>query len=196
MLSNQAKIESLLFISGNEGITLTELSQITGILKPALHEQLDKLADKYKQDRSSSLQLIHAEERYKLVTKPALAELVKKYLNSNNITELTGAALETLAIIAYKQPITRIGVDEIRGVQSSSMIQRLQLLELIKENGRLDALGRPILYVTTDKFLDYFGLESLDQLPELDEEKQEDEEMDLMTLFEQTTGSTEDEEEE
>ena len=173
MLSNQAKIESLLFISGNEGITLTELSQITGILKPALHEQLDKL-----------------------VTKPALAELVKKYLNSNNITELTGAALETLAIIAYKQPITRIGVDEIRGVQSSSMIQRLQLLELIKENGRLDAPGRPILYVTTDKFLDYFGLESLDQLPELDEEKQEDEEMDLMTLFEQTTGSTEDEEEE
>lgn len=80
MLSNQAKIESLLFISGNEGITLTELSQITGILKPALHEQLDKLADKYKQDRSSSLQLIHAEERYKLVTKPALAELVKKFL--------------------------------------------------------------------------------------------------------------------
>jgi segregation and condensation protein B len=76
------------------------------------------------------------------------------------------------------------------------MIQRLQLLELIKENGRLDAPGRPILYVTTDKFLDYFGLESLDQLPELDEEKQEDEEMDLMTLFEQTTGSTEDEEEE
>ena len=73
------------------------------------------------------------------------------------------------------------------------MIQRLQLLELIKENGRLDAPGRPILYVTTDKFLDYFGLESLDQLPELDEEKQEDEEMDLMTLFEQTTGSTEDE---
>ena len=130
------------------------------------------------------------------MTKPALAELVKKYLNSNNITELTGAALETLAIIAYKQPITRIGVDEIRGVQSSSMIQRLQLLELIKENGRLDAPGRPILYVTTDKFLDYFGLESLDQLPELDEEKQEDEEMDLMTLFEQTTGSTEDEEEE
>ena len=122
--------------------------------------------------------------------------MVKKYLNSNNITELTGAALETLAIIAYKQPITRIGVDEIRGVQSSSMIQRLQLLELIKENGRLDAPGRPILYVTTDKFLDYFGLESLDQLPELDEEKQEDEEMDLMTLFEQTTGSTEDEEEE
>lgn len=104
--------------------------------------------------------------------------------------------METLAIIAYKQPITRIGVDEIRGVQSSSMIQRLQLLELIKENGRLDAPGRPILYVTTDKFLDYFGLESLDQLPELDEEKQEDEEMDLMTLFEQTTGSTEDEEEE
>ena len=142
------------------------------------------------------MQLIHAEERYKLVTKPALAELVKKYLNSNNITELTGAALETLAIIAYKQPITRIDVDEIRGVQSSSMIQRLQLLELIKENGRLDAPGRPILYVTTDKFLDYFGLESLDQLPELDEEKQEDEEMDLMTLFEQTTGSTEDEEEE
>ena len=130
------------------------------------------------------------------MTKPALAELVKKYLNSNNITELTGAALETLAIIAYKQPITRIDVDEIRGVQSSSMIQRLQLLELIKENGRLDAPGRPILYVTTDKFLDYFGLESLDQLPELDEEKQEDEEMDLMTLFEQTTGSTEDEEEE
>ncbi|MSE06486.1 SMC-Scp complex subunit ScpB, partial [Lactobacillus salivarius] len=129
-------------------------------------------------------------------TNSAKAGLVKKYLNSNNITELTGAALETLAIIAYKQPITRIGVDEIRGVQSSSMIQRLQLLELIKENGRLDAPGRPILYVTTDKFLDYFGLESLDQLPELDEEKQEDEEMDLMTLFEQTTGSKEDEEEE
>ena len=115
MLSNQAKIESLLFVSGNEGITARELSQLTGIMKPAVLEQLALIEKKYKQDANTALKLIHAEERYRLVTKKAVTELVKQYFESPAMTELSSAALETLAVVAYKQPVTRIQIDEIRG---------------------------------------------------------------------------------
>lgn len=189
MLSNQAKIESLLFVSGTEGISLSELAQLTGLLKPALIEQLNKLQAKYQADKSCSLEIIQANERYRLVTKKGFASLVRRYFELPTMTELSGAALETLAIIAYKQPVTRIDIDEIRGVQSSGMIQKLLLLGLIKEGGRLDLPGRPIVYQTTDDFLDYFGLESLKDLPALPEVKEDDKQAngsDFLELFQQT----------
>ncbi len=129
--------------------------------------------------------MIHAEERYRLVTKKAVTELVKQYFESPAMTELSSAALETLAVVAYKQPVTRIQIDEIRGVQSSGMLQKLLVLDLIKEAGRMDAPGRPIMYATTENFLNYFGIESLAQLPELpqDDEKNEATSDDLMSLF-------------
>lgn len=185
MLSNQAKIESLLFISGNDGITVREIALLTGIMKPAVLEQLKLLEEKYAKDNNSALKLIHADERYRLVTKKALATLVRQYFESPAMTELSGAALETLAIIAYRQPVTRLQIDEIRGVQSSGMLQKLLALDLVTEAGRLDAPGRPIMYKTTENFLNYFGIENLAQLPELpkQEEDPRENDADLMELF-------------
>lgn len=98
--------------------------------------------------------------------------------------EISGACLETLSIIAYKQPVTRIEIEEIRGVQSGGMIQKLLLLDLIKEDGRLDAPGRPILYSTTTNFLDYFGIKTLSELPELPKDKDEQaSDEDVLKLF-------------
>ena len=98
--------------------------------------------------------------------------------------EISGACLETLAIIAYKQPVTRIEIEEIRGVQTGGMIQKLLLLDLIKEDGRLDAPGRPILYSTTTAFLDYFGIKTLSELPELPKDKDEQaSDEDVLELF-------------
>lgn len=98
--------------------------------------------------------------------------------------EISGACLETLSIIAYKQPVTRIEIEEIRGVQSGGMIQKLLLLDLIKEDGRLDAPGRPILYSTTTNFLDYFGIKDLSELPELPKDKDEQaSDEDVLELF-------------
>ncbi|MGX5377502.1 SMC-Scp complex subunit ScpB [Ligilactobacillus sp. LYQ135] len=189
MLSNQAKIESLIFVSGNEGITITELSHLSGLLKPAVKDQIAQLQHKYKNDSSCSFELLQAGESVKMVTKKQFASLIKNYFEAPATTTLSQAAVETLSIIAYKQPITRVDIEEIRGVKASSMIQKLLALELIKEDGRLNVPGRPILYSTTDEFLDYFELHSLDDLPPLPDEKNddsEDNEQDLMELFEKT----------
>lgn len=185
MLSNQSKIESLLFVSGKEGITIKELSKLTNLLRTDLINELDNLICKYNDDLNTSLQIIKADDCYKMVTKREYSNLIKQYLSSQSVTELSGATLEVLAIIAYKQPITRVEVEEIRGVKSSSILQKLQLLKLIKENGRKDAPGHPILYKTTNKFLDYFGISSLDELPTIEENSQAND--DFMMLFNQTT---------
>ncbi|GAW63815.1 segregation and condensation protein B [Ligilactobacillus acidipiscis DSM 15836] len=193
MLSNQAKIESLIFVSGNEGITVTELAQLCGIMKPAVLEQLNKLQEKYTSDKSCSFQLYQTGDHFKLTTKKSFASLVKNYFESPTMTTLSTQALETLAIVAYKQPITRTEIDEIRGVQSSGMLQKLTAFDLVEERERSQAPGRPILYGTTEEFLNYFGLTSLKQLPEI---KQEDPEKafnvdNLMGLFEKTVASDE-----
>ncbi|KRN86926.1 SMC-Scp complex subunit ScpB [Ligilactobacillus acidipiscis] len=193
MLSNQAKIESLIFVSGNEGITVAELAQLCGIMKPAVLEQLNKLQEKYTSDKSCSFQLYQTGDHFKLTTKKAFASLVKNYFESPTMTTLSTQALETLAIVAYKQPITRTEIDEIRGVQSSGMLQKLTAFDLVEERERSQAPGRPILYGTTEEFLNYFGLTSLEQLPEI---KQGDPEKafnvdNLMGLFEKTVASDE-----
>lgn len=184
MTSKYAELESLLFISGNEGITLHELEQLTNIAQAEILEALETLSQKYEADQKTALKLIHAKERYRLVTKKEVAELVKQYFESPAMTELSNAALETLAVVAYKQPVTRIQIDEVRGVNSSGMLQKLLVLDLIKEAGRLDAPGRPIMYKTTENFLNYFGIESLKQLPALpDPDTKEDDPSDLLSLF-------------
>ena len=174
MLSNQAKIESLLFVSGSEGISLTEISQLIGLLKPAVHDQILRLNKKYQEDSSCSFEIIEAGERYRLATKKVFSNLLKQYFEAPSM----------LSIIAYKQPVTRIEIEEIRGVQSGGMIQKLLLLDLIKEDGRLDAPGRPILYSTTTNFLDYFGIKTLSELPELPKDKDEQaSDEDVLELF-------------
>ena len=190
MLSNQAKVESLLFVSGSEGISASQLAQLVGLMKPAVLNQIETLQAKYKEDNSCSFEILQTGENFKLVTKKGFAPLVRHYFEQPTTTNLTPAALETLAIIAYEQPVTRVAIDEIRGVSSSGMIQKLMLLNLIKEDGRLDVIGRPILYATTQEFLDYFGLQSLEELPELPKEEAENDEEkasgDFLELFKQT----------
>ncbi|MCZ0891684.1 SMC-Scp complex subunit ScpB [Ligilactobacillus saerimneri] len=195
MLSNKAKIESLLFVSGSEGITLGQLSQLTNMMKPAVKEQLAALEAKYAADPDTSLCLLTAGETYRLATKKSLATVVKEYFESPAMTTLSKAALETLAIIAYKQPVTRVEIEEIRGVQSAGVIQKLLLYELITEQGRLNIPGRPFKYGTTDHFLDFFGLTSLSDLPAVDEEQvlqtEGNNSTDFMKLFNSSLEQTE-----
>lgn len=195
MLSNKAKIESLLFVSGSEGITLGQLSQLTNMMKLAVKEQLAALEAKYAADPDTSLCLLTAGETYRLATKKSLATVVKEYFESPAMTTLSKAALETLAIIAYKQPVTRVEIEEIRGVQSAGVIQKLLLYDLITEQGRLNIPGRPFKYGTTDHFLDFFGLTSLSDLPAVDEEQvlqtEGNNSTDFMKLFNSSLEQTE-----
>lgn len=181
-MSHLANIEGLLFVSGDQGISLAELSRLTGLLKSAVKEQLEKLSLKYKNDINSSLELIQYNDCYQLVTKEKLADLIKDYFENPNSRRLSNAALETLAIIAYKQPVTRLVIDDIRGVQSSGSLQNLIALDLIRENGRLDVPGRPIIYVTTTQFLNYFGLTELKELPVISENQDFDGEIGKLFL--------------
>lgn len=169
-LTNQAQIEGLLFISGDEGITLGDLAKVTGFMKPAIRKLLNDLAHRYAADPNSALVLLQSDDTYRIATKQGLAPVIKHYFEVPLTVPLTTALLETLAIIAYRQPITRLEIDDIRGVQSSGAIQKLMVRGLVDTKGRLDAPGRPFLYVTTTNFLDYFGLASLDELPPLPEE--------------------------
>lgn len=163
-----AEIEGLLFISGDEGISLGELSQVTGYLKPAVLEMLAQLKAKYTQDDDCALALLNSGTVYRLATKATLAETMQRYFEVPMTTPLTQSLLEVLAIVAYKQPMTRLEIDEIRGVQSSGSLQKLIARGLVQTQGRLSVPGRPFLYVTTDNFLDYFGMASLAELPTLD----------------------------
>ena len=158
-----AATQALLFVAGDDGLTLEEISYVVGIDKTAVRQLLEELMEQLK-DETSGLELILTAQRYKFVTKASL----KPYAVSPFSSQLSSAALETLAIIAYKQPITRLEVESIRGVQCSGAIQKLLLRDLIEEAGRMDSPGRPKLYRTTTYFMDYFGLETLDQLPDVE----------------------------
>ncbi|MFD0897586.1 SMC-Scp complex subunit ScpB [Loigolactobacillus binensis] len=162
-----AELESLLYVAGDDGISLDELDQLLTISRATIKRALAAFAEQLAADKQRGLLLFHFGDRYKLVTKKAYATLIKRYFETPLTTKLSQASLETLAIIAYKQPITRIKIDEIRGVQSGGALQRLMLRQLIEEQGRKNAPGRPILYGTSAFFLDYFGLESLAALPPL-----------------------------
>ncbi len=158
-------LEGLLFVAGDDGITLEEASYILELEKSAVRQLLDELKKRL-EDENSGLELLLTASHYKLVTKASLKSYIEKYAVSPYSSQLSQASLETLAIIAYKQPVTRVDIESIRGVQSSGSIQKLLLRDLIEEAGRLETPGRPKLYKTTAYFMDYFGLESLDALPD------------------------------
>ena len=158
-------LEGLLFVAGDDGITLEEASYILELERSAVRQLLDELKKRL-EDENSGLELLLTASHYKLVTKASLKSYIEKYAVSPYSSQLSQASLETLAIIAYKQPVTRVDIESIRGVQSSGSIQKLLLRDLIEEAGRLDSPGRPKMYKTTAYFMDYFGLESLDALPD------------------------------
>ena len=158
-------LEGLLFVAGDDGITLEDASYILELERSAVRQLLDELKKRL-EDENSGLELLLTASHYKLVTKASLKSYIEKYAVSPYSSQLSQASLETLAIIAYKQPVTRVDIESIRGVQSSGSIQKLLLRDLIEEAGRLETPGRPKLYKTTAYFMDYFGLESLDALPD------------------------------
>lgn len=166
-MNNLSQIEALLFVSGDEGISVKNMSIITGFDRSAIQGLLEELVLKYDTDLSSALQIRESDDVYRLVTKPELGGTVKQYFDSPVNATLSQAQLETLVIVAYKQPITRVEIDTIRGVQSSGTLQKLVLRQLVHEVGRKDEPGRPIMFGTTDEFLDYFGLKSIEELPPL-----------------------------
>ena len=168
-MSKIAEMEALLFVAGEDGLTVRQIADLLSLPPTGVIQSLEKLAQKYEQDQDSSMALLETASTYKLVTKSQYAELLREYSKSPMNQSLSRAALETLSIIAYKQPITRIEVDDIRGVNSSGAISKLLSFELIREDGKKEVIGRPNLYVTTDYFLDYMGINHLDELPIVEE---------------------------
>ncbi|MCU9534206.1 SMC-Scp complex subunit ScpB [Streptococcus sp. CSL10205-OR2] len=161
-----SKIEALLFVAGEEGLSLRQLSHFLEITPSALKQQLEKLSQKYQEDDNSSLCLIESSNSYKIVTKESFADLLREFAKTPINQSLSRASLEVLSIIAYKQPITRIEIDDIRGVNSSSVITKLQAYDLIREDGKKEVIGRPNLYITTDYFLDFMGINHITELPD------------------------------
>ena len=162
----KSAIESMLFVSG-EPLALRELSNNLELKEKNVEEILSEMANEY-EDKSRGIRLISINGAYQLVTKSENSDFVQKLLKKNKKHSLSQASIESLAIIAYKQPITRIDIDEIRGVKSESAIARLIERGEIKDIGRLEVPGRPILYGTTDEFLRQFGLKTIKELPSLD----------------------------
>ena len=162
----KSTIESLLFVSGDP-LTIKDLSNALEISNKTIKNILEEMISEY-EDEKRGIKLISINGEYQLVTKAENSSYIQKLLKKNKRQSLSQASLESLAIIAYKQPITRVDIDEIRGVKSESAMQRLLEKDLIKEVGRLEVPGRPILYGTTDEFLRQFGLKELKDLPSLD----------------------------
>jgi len=164
--SIKSAIEALLFASG-EPLSSQELvnhiEEKSKIIEVIIGEMMEEYGSS-----NRGIKIICIKGSYQLVTKSQNADYIQKLLKKNKRQSLSQASIESLAIVAYKQPITRIDIDEIRGVKSESAIQRLIERDLIKEIGRLEVPGRPILYGTTEEFLRQFELKDLQQLPSLD----------------------------
>lgn len=164
----EAILEGLLFLVGDEGLTEKQILEILEISKEELNELLKKLESEYN-NSNRGLSLVYLGDTYKLTTKKEYKKYYEKLISNQDSNLLSQAALETLAIIAYNEPITRVEVDELRGVSSIHIVRKLVAKGLIKEAGKSDLPGKPMLYKTTKEFLDYFGLSTINDLPKLEE---------------------------
>jgi segregation and condensation protein B len=160
-------IESLLFIN-ERPIEMLELVGVLEVDKKDVLITLNELTLEYK-TRNSGVCIVQVAGGYQMCSSPESEPWVKKMYQERNKQKLSTASLETLAIIAYKQPITRIEIEAIRGVSADSVVRKLTDLGLTKIGGRKDVIGKPFLYITTRKFLEYFGINSLKDLPNLEE---------------------------
>ena len=159
-------LEGLLFIVGDEGLTAEQASVALQLKEEEVAGYLDELQARYQQG-NRGMEVVCYGGVYKFVSANIVHPYAERLFQSDKAHTLSQAALETLAIIAYKQPVTRIEIEEIRGVGADMMLKKLLARNLIKENGRSEAPGRPILYEVTTEFMDSFKLYSLDELPEL-----------------------------
>ena len=174
-MNKVAILEGLLFVVGDDGLTINQMMDILEISNDEAKELLAALKERYEKD-DSGIRISFLGNTFKLTTKKEHREYYQRLIENEDSNVLSQAALETLAIVAYNQPITRLDVNEIRGVDSGQMMRKLLAKGLLKEVGRSEGLGRPILYGTTSEFLDYFGLSTIEQLPSIEEFKQDEEE--------------------
>ncbi len=161
----KSQIESLLLVAGKP-VSLKEIANTIDGSVAEIQNELNSLIEEYK-DRG--FRIIKKDEKYLLASAQENAELVAKFLNEELRYDLSPAALETLAIVVYKQPITRAEIENIRGTDCSRVLRVLMIRGLIEEVGRKESPGRPILYGTTVKMLTYLGVENEDQLPKMEE---------------------------
>ncbi len=166
------KIEALLFVAGSEGISVSQIKKMLYINKSEVLSLLGSYKNRL-ESSDSALKLSNFDEVYKLTTKEEMHELLSMFVD-NKPNKLSSSALETLSIIAYKSPITRVEIEDIRGVDCTLIISKLVNLNLIEESGRAQTPGAPILYKVTNNFMDSFNLQSLSQLPELDNLEESD----------------------
>lgn len=172
-------IEGLLFVTGEDGLSLEDIEKLLEVTK----EEAESLIEEYKrslEDEKRGLKLVYLGNKYKLTTKEEHKEYYELLVDKVVSSTLSQSALETLAIIAYNEPITVGQIDEIRGVSSRDMVRKLLFRGLIDLAGKSDLPGKPMLYKTTDKFLDYFNLSSIEDLPKIEiPEEMTEEEKDL-----------------
>lgn len=182
-----AVLEGLLFVVGDEGLTLDQICNILEISMEDAKELLMELKKSY-EDTSRGIRISYLGNAFKLTTKKEHKAYYEKLIVNPETNTLSQSALETLAIIAYHQPITRVEVDEMRGVNNSWVIRKLVAKGLVKEVGKSTMPGRPNLYGTTSDFLDYFGLATINDLPKLPSDEVDNDETDLFqSIYKENT---------
>ena len=175
--SLKGRIEAILFVAG-EAVGIRDLAKALRVEEKELKETLKKIGSEYDYEQRGFM-LKRFGDKVQLATRPLYSEDVLRLLQPVQQHSLSQAAMETLAVVAYKQPVTRAEVEQIRGVKCDYSLQSLMMKGLIQEAGRKDTIGRPILYATTDMFLSHFGIQGLEDLPPLPEtEKESDENTD------------------
>ena len=165
--SIKSAFESMLYIWG-QPLSAKDAADVVDISKKDAMELFQELADEYDRE-GRGIMIRRVNESFQFVTRPENEDIVKRLCTPVKVRRLSQAALEVLAIIAYRQPVTKGEIDSIRGVKCDRVIEGLQNKGLICEKGRSDAVGRPILYATTDTFLKNFGFATLDELPEIED---------------------------
>lgn len=172
--NEKGRIEAILFVAG-EAVEIRDLARALGQDEKSIRKTLLELESDYDYNQRG-FQLKRFGEKVQLATRPLYADDVVRLLQPVQKQSLGQAAMETLAVVAYKQPVTRAEVEQIRGVKCDYSLQSLMAKGLIQEVGRKETIGRPILFGTTDEFLSRFGIESLENLPPLPEPETEEQE--------------------
>ncbi len=182
-MNKKAILEGLLFVVGEDGLTIETIQDVLELNDEEAKILIMDLKKSYEaEDRGLRIDFLG--NKFKLTTKVEHREYYQKLLESPETNTLSQAALETLAIIAYNEPITRMQISALRGVDTTQVIRKLVAKGFIKESGRSDLPGRPIMYETTSEFLDYFGLATIDDLPDMQQfitEEEVDKDSDLYT---------------
>lgn len=167
-LNIEAIVEGLLYMVGDDGLKVEQLASVIDKSIEDSEAILNSIQSKYANE-NFGIELVNYGKTYKFITKQEVAPYIQALFHTSKPNTLSQSALETLAIIAYKQPITRVEIEELRGVGADMMLRKLQARNLIREAGRSDAPGKPILYEVTEEFMDSFKLYTLNELPDLPE---------------------------